>query len=353
MSDAIKKIRIVRHRFIAIAIIPILFGAALSVWLLLVFSHAELQRQSDRLGQAIADQLANTSIDYLVSKDILSLNVLLDDLLSGNSFDFAAIYDSDNKLLAQSGQQEDGQNAYTRVINFQNSTLGYVLIALDMSQGQKAMQNILLVTLSTYLLIASLTIVSIWFYGDLLFLWVTNRGTTKTFSRTRTKVEPASDDSPKSDDRTLLAIKIKPARLVPVEALHQACALYGGSLVPVGEEEWSIQFDTPDQLIRSLRCGLLIKRIIDLQTGKLTYRAGIDSNLAAELPLLRKQASYLASVAEENLLVSQRVKEEIVSLGLVSLVEVAPFHSSATAGGEVYSIESKDPLLDQQASQLA
>ena len=147
-------------------------------------------------------------------------------------------------------------------------------------------------------------------------------------------------------------VKIKPARLVPVEGISKACALYSGHLETLSDEEWLLTFDKNDQLFRSLRCGLLIRELVRLQTGKLYFKGGIDSATIDDLPMLRKQASYLASVSDENLLVSQRVNKLIQAEYLSNNIQSQQFHSSLTAEGEVYYVESTDSLLEQQAIQL-
>ena len=81
----------IKYRIILAVLIPLVASALLSTWLITSFSHGQLTSQSRHYGQAIADQLAINATDYLVSNDILSLNVVLDDLLTRNNFNFAAM----------------------------------------------------------------------------------------------------------------------------------------------------------------------------------------------------------------------------------------------------------------------
>jgi hypothetical protein len=332
----------------------------LSTWLITSFSQGQLASQSRHYGQAIADQLAINSIDYLVSNDILSLNVVLDDLLTRNNFSFAAIYDPDSNLLAQSGKHSSTEHSYTSDISFEVSALGHVLIELDSSQSQNKLQVILVASVVLHSLIAFITLGLIWFYSDLLFLWVSVPP-----GRSHTKTEEEESEVPAITEavtryRSTLVVKIKPARLAPVEGINKACALYGGHLEALSDEEWLLTFDRGDQLFRSLRCGLLIRELVRLQPGNLYFKGGIDSAMIDDLPMLRKQASYLASVSDENLLVSQRVNKQIqdeylstnTSTNTSTNIQSQQFHSSLTADGEVYYVESTDSLLEQQAIQL-
>ena len=342
----------IKFRIILAVLIPLVVSALLSTWLITSFSQRQLASQSRHYGQAIADQLAINAIDYLVSNDILSLNVMLDDLLTRNNFSFAAIYDPDSNLLAQSGKHSSTEHSYTSDISFEVSALGHVLIELDSSQSQNKLQIILFAALILHGLIAVITLGIIWFYSDLLFLWISVPPETSHAETNGEESEVPAATEPVTSNRSALVVKIKPARLVPVAGIGKACSLYGGYLETVSDEEWLLTFDKKDQLFRSIRCGLLIRELVRLQTGNLYFKGGIDSATIDDLPMLRKQASYLASVSDENLLVSQEVNKQIREEHLSTNIQSQEFHSSSTADGEVYYVESTDSLLEQQAIQL-
>jgi len=342
--------RYIKYRIILAVLTPLVASALLSTWLITSFSHGQLASQSRHYGQAIADQLAINCTDYLVSNDILSLNVVLDDLLTRNNFNFAAIYDPDNNLLAQSGKHSSAEHSYTSDISFEVSALGHVFIELDSSQSQKKLQVILVASLIFHGLIAFFTMGLIWFYGDLLYLWVSIAPEAPHSKAKEGEIPEVME--PVTSNRSTLAVKIKPARLVPVAGIDKACSLYGGYLETLSDEEWLLTFDKNDQLFRSIRCGLLIRELVRLQTGNLYFKGGIDSATIDDLPMLRKQASYLASISDENLLVSQRVNTQIREEYLSTNIQSQQFHSSLTADGEVYYVECTDSLLEQQAIQL-
>lgn len=344
--------RTIRVRIIIAVLTPLLLSALASTWLISTFSRYQLEEQADQFGQAIADQLANTSIYYLVSNDVLSLNVVLDQLLARHNFDFAAVYNPDSQLLAQSGKSNRSQPSFSRDINFQDANLGYVVIELDSGLLQQRLQQILFISLLLHCLIALLTMGFIWFYGDLAYLWLSSN--VKNDPAKPVDEETLHQDEPATGRCTLLVLKIKPARLVPLDGINKACALYGGRLETASDEEWLITFDTNEQLSRSLCCGLLIKELA-MQSGKLHFKAAIDSASVDELSMLRKQASYLASVSDQNLVVSQRVNKEIHDKSAEPIpgkIVLHRLHSSLTADGEVYIVDSQDSLLQQQARQI-
>lgn len=341
-----------RSRVITAVAAPLILSALLSIWLIVSFTEDQLASQSRHYGQGIADQLATLSADYLISNDILSLNVVLNELLARNNFHFAAIYDPDNNLLAQSGRHINSNHSYTRNINFESSTLGHVLIELDSSRSEKKLRVVFATSLILHGFIFFITLGIIWFYGDRLQNWLYERSTrVRTDAIKEVRDEPTQTEPP-TDNRSTLAIKIKPARLVPLAAIGKACSLYNGQLETLSDEEWLLTFDKADQLFRSIRCGLLIREIVKLQPGNLYFKGGIDSASADDLPMLRKQSSYLASVSDENLLVSKRVNRQLQEHYSETGIAAQQFHSSLIADDEVFYVENPDALLERQAMQL-
>ena len=112
------------HRSKAKLILLILFPAVvsliLSIFLITNFVYGELREQREHFTQAIVSQLTASTADYLVTEDLLGLNVVLGNLVSEGDLIFASVYKTDNKLVAQAGKtgvrQED---IVTRDISFQ------------------------------------------------------------------------------------------------------------------------------------------------------------------------------------------------------------------------------------------
>ncbi len=338
-------------RIILAVLVPLLIMAVASSWFTWTIANRQLQEQSGRFGQAIADQLAVTSVDYLVSDDVLSLNVLLDDLMARGNFEFAAVYGPDNRLLAQSGRHIDEEVSFTRTINYQDANLGYALVQLDQGPLQARVLQLLAVLVTLQLAVIVSTGAAIHFYGDLLYLWISGRSPSATRSKsTLTSSKGAGEEVM---DCTVLALKIRPARLIPVEQVTDAAAIYGAEIEASSDEEWVLTFRTPEHLSNGLLCGLLVREIIARQPGNLSFRAGADLAEKEETAILRKRASYLASLADGNLLVSQRVHTRFTTTTTCpgNLV-LTPYHSSLTIEGEVFAVESTDHLIVQQAQQL-
>ncbi len=92
------------------------------------------QQQANVVGQTLVTQTAATATSLLVANDILSLNVLLGNLVKNPLVAHAAVYSTDNRILAEAGSRpadaEDG--LFATPITFQEVLAGQLRISLDM-----------------------------------------------------------------------------------------------------------------------------------------------------------------------------------------------------------------------------
>ncbi|MCY1500433.1 hypothetical protein D9M68_344750 [compost metagenome] len=125
----------------------LLVAAALLIYTLVMglqFKHA-MQQQADALGQALTAQTAASATELLVSNDILSLNVLLNNLVKNPLVAHAAIYSVDNRILAEAGSRPkqgmlgEAEGLFSTPITFQEVIAGHLRISLDMQQFQQPM----------------------------------------------------------------------------------------------------------------------------------------------------------------------------------------------------------------------
>lgn len=124
-----------------------LVAAALVIYALVMgmqFKQA-MQQQADALGQSLTIQTAASATELLVSNDILSLNVLLNNLVKNPLVAHAAIYSVDNRILAEAGSRPtqsmlgETEGLYSTPITFQEVIAGHLRISLDMHQFQQPM----------------------------------------------------------------------------------------------------------------------------------------------------------------------------------------------------------------------
>lgn len=115
------------------------FAGFLITYLLVALLVLRLYRQQvevtlQEYGNTIAHQLAQTSVDALLRNDRLSLHAQLESLARAPNIAEAAIYDMENRLIAQTEDAtSDGDDLrhYPATITFQDSIVGKVIIGLD------------------------------------------------------------------------------------------------------------------------------------------------------------------------------------------------------------------------------
>ena len=133
-------LRIATHNVILVALALVIYAVVMG----LQFKQA-MHDQADALGQSLTTQTATSATELLVSNDILSLNVLLNNLTKNPLVAHAAIYSVDNRILAEAGQRPkngllgETQGVYQTKITFQDVTAGHLRISLDMNQFEQPM----------------------------------------------------------------------------------------------------------------------------------------------------------------------------------------------------------------------
>ena len=133
-------LRIASHNVILVALALVIYAVVMG----LQFKQA-MHEQADALGQSLTTQTATSATELLVSNDILSLNVLLNNLTKNPLVAHAAIYSVDNRILAEAGQRPktgllgEADGVYQTKITFQDVTAGHLRISLDMDQFEQPM----------------------------------------------------------------------------------------------------------------------------------------------------------------------------------------------------------------------
>ena len=133
-------LRIASHNVILVALALVIYACVMG----LQFKQA-MHEQADALGESLTTQTATSATELLVSNDILSLNVLLNNLTKNPLVAHAAIYSVDNRILAEAGERPkngllgEAEGMYQTKITFQDVTAGHLRISLDMNQFQQPM----------------------------------------------------------------------------------------------------------------------------------------------------------------------------------------------------------------------
>ncbi|OWJ98482.1 histidine kinase [Pseudomonas sp. A46] len=133
-------LRIASHSLLLVALALVIYA-----WVMGMQFKQAMQQQADALGQSLTAQTAASATELLVSNDILSLNVLLNNLVKNPLVAHAAIYSVDNRILAEAGSRPkqgllgETEGLYSTPITFQEVIAGHLRLSLDMEQFQQPM----------------------------------------------------------------------------------------------------------------------------------------------------------------------------------------------------------------------
>ena len=133
-------LRIASHSLLLVALALLIYA-----WVIGMQFKQAMQQQADALGQSLIIQTAASTTELLVSNDILSLNVLLNNLVKNPLVAHAAIYSVDNRILAEAGARPtqsmlgEAEGLYSTPIAFQEVIAGHLRLSLDMQQFQQPM----------------------------------------------------------------------------------------------------------------------------------------------------------------------------------------------------------------------
>ncbi len=133
-------LRIASHSLLLVALALVIYA-----WVMGMQFKQAMQQQADALGQSLTAQTAASATELLVSNDILSLNVLLNNLVKNPLVAHAAIYSVDNRILAEAGSRPkqgllgEVEGLYSTPITFQEVIAGHLRLSLDMQQFQQPM----------------------------------------------------------------------------------------------------------------------------------------------------------------------------------------------------------------------
>ena len=359
-----------------LVLVPIFISGLASVVFHYQHVNVELNQKGQHFGASIADQLSLSVTDYLVNEDILSLNVVLTQLLARGHFDFASVYSADNQLLAQVGKRSASENTarlFTRDITWQNASVGHLQIGLSNASVDEPLSLTLMLIIAIHLAIAAVSVYLLWQYADLIYLWValpaapaTSQVTDSTSKLDQPALQTANTEvvpETRRLDTIIMVFKLRPARLLPdyLPRVQQALALYRGDMAPPDGDTVLIYFtddDTDDDAIFRAACsGLLLLQMFRLIDTPISIKLGLDlADAAADPQTLahaRKNASYLASNAQNCLLASQQV---LAQLREPNRLVSSPFQSSLTPDGLVFLVEGLQSeyqaLIQRQARQL-
>ncbi len=362
-----------KAKLILLVLLPAVVSLTLSLFIISSFVYGELKEQREHFTQAIVSQLSASTADYLVTEDLLGLNVVLGNLVSEGDLIFASVHKTDNQLLAQAGKtgvrQED---IVTRDITFQNETAGYLRVIVNQSLLDDKFRRIIAVFVLVNLVILGAAAVFVWACADLIFLGLfslkqpqtdhtRNQGSAEASETIQASNHNATQpESETNNAQLIMVMKIRPHRWLATheERISSALSLYRCQVEVSDGQDIIAMFsaaDPEDCLYDAVCAGLLLIRVFEKLNTTINIKIGINPVAAPEhIDANRKQTVYIAVIAERQLLISHDAYK--ICCDDPRLL-ISDFHNSLTPTGSVYLIESLQPayqkLIELQAEKLA
>jgi len=156
-----------RYRAVAIALLISLFASSLLGWPIMRASVDQLEQQSVQLHNTLSKQVSVQAAEAIFSQDLLSLNVILSVLVEDPNIRYSAVYDLNNRLIAEQGQA-DVEQTLPISIRYQDEVIGLLELRLNpevLSNAKKRLYGLWFVlTLLVTILVGTLA----WFIGRYL-----------------------------------------------------------------------------------------------------------------------------------------------------------------------------------------
>ncbi len=336
-------------RLLLLLVTPPLLAASL-VYLATTYEFTRLLDGQQRFhGEAIADQTAELVTQYVVDGDMLSLNVMIRRLADNEQIEFAAIYDDDNQLILQAGREHKGQMSFTKELTFQDSTVGRIRLTVRPVVAASFWR----LPLAAFTLFAYALVVLR--YAPQIRGWLAEAPLEREARKER-EDEPAASfplqPEPSPAAACMLTTRIRPAHYLEMhfDKFYQAADLHLGIVEQTTPEELVIHFEGIDAIFRAACTGLLIRQVAGMVAGNIGFGGILSIVTARDNPdEARKAASYLASIADGDLLVVGGASLPDERLGM------QPFHHALVDSQGLMKLSGLrgHDTLGEQARQLA
>ena len=160
-----------RYAVPLLVLLPLLALLLLTLW----FGKVELQRdigvQADRVGSALARQIASTAAEPLAAGDNLSLNILLAEWNQNPLIAHVSLYSPNNRVIAEAGNKPaahnraPGQGRYMAAVLRQDQVAGQIQLVLAAQPFRQPGTNFMVQLIWTLLAIALVSGLTAWFWA--------------------------------------------------------------------------------------------------------------------------------------------------------------------------------------------
>ena len=280
-----------RTHFIVAILVPALTISFLVTLFTVSFAQSIVKKETLRFANALTEQAAITSVEYLINGDGLSLNIMLRRLCSEGDFETAQIYDSDGDVVARVGTPNASHLKITQDIIFKTSIIGHLEIGFSLDDSFAF--EILAKALITFFILSSCFVILYRFGDASKFIRLNVVG----------RKNGQQEFSPREVCHLVLKEKNFDSSSNYRELVSKLCDMHSGELNSHGKDS-IISFEGSGLVERSITFALHIKALNERLSRASTFEGGID--VGEDLEATRKHAAYLAGISKNQLLISHR-----------------------------------------------
>ena len=337
-----EKQRIKKLRLLTLLILPPFIASSFVLLANVLQQESIFEREQSLFGKSSAKQIARQIGNEIIENNLLSLHVMLTRLSRDEPIGLVAVYDENDKLIAQSGEERKTDLSYESEVTFQDSLIGRVKVTLTHSKP-----NTTLLVWILFFIAASYS-VFVWKFLDSITLWLEIGNTTSIINDE--EIKPLGGTETETSRDCILVVRVRPAKQLEkhFEKFFNAANLHGGIVEQTTPEELVIHFETPAAMYMAAYSGLLIQKVASKLKDKVTFGAFLDL-VSHEPEKMRKAASYLASLSDGHLIAQADF------LRLSDRVGFQSFHHPLIDSEGLLKVDglTNPDLLNHQANQLA
>ncbi|MEM7365308.1 MAG: hypothetical protein AAF525_14905 [Pseudomonadota bacterium] len=307
-------------------------------------SSAQTAR-TELMGETISAQLALSLREPMVRGEHLTINVMLNDLLTGSQdlVTYAAVYNNSNTLIAQAGTPTPTLTQYSQRISYQQSVIGRLEIGLGYQPGYAVFEP-LLTLIATQLMISAMIMLIVIQLRDAIMFWLypdlprDDVPTSAAPSASPDGVATASDPSSLREDGTLMVVRPIPVNLDHeiIELLASAVSLCRGDLTMAGSGDLELLFQSDQHEQDAVCCAALLMELVAViprpYSAHFALHYCTDCQVAGgQFTEARKFTNYLTAIAGGKILISHTLAPRVPdTLG----VQLSSFSHTALPNGQ-------------------
>ena len=281
-----------KSRLTLLALAPAVLLTLVTMLCFLYFFNQQAESQASDYGRATLLSVSELLAEYVEHENILSLTLLATRLQGESQIAAIEIYDDQGQLLAQAGSGLGGLEFEQQLI-YQGAVIGQVRLGVKPPASFPA--NALLPVIATLLLFTLL----VWQGQGRISAWLILPSDSGDHDSELPDIQtPAYQGQP-----ARLVVKIRPGFYLDKfrDKFEYALGMYQGEVEAINQDEMVALFNST---FAAACGGLLAKALAAQLPGEITFGGALQVE-DKDATTQRKRLTYLASIAEGELLVHQ------------------------------------------------